>query len=125
MLTLSYGYKKPQTNDKGPIVFPALEGNIQRLNDHTHDGANSAKLPSTSLSPSSATLLAGAWTLVGDGLYKQTVTLPSGITYDNAVFTVKLATSGDIVHPTIEKVSATQYDIYTNDNTEGFVVVYL
>lgn len=41
MITLSYGYEKPQNGDTGDVFFPALERDIQRLNDHTHDGVNS------------------------------------------------------------------------------------
>lgn len=124
MITLSYGYKKPESNDKGPIVFPALESNIQLLNDHTHDGVTSAKIPSSSLLPLTTSLVAGSWVAAGNGLFKQTVTLPGALSFDTTAFTVKLET-GHVVYPTIEKISATQYDIYTNDSTLGFEVLYL
>lgn len=41
MITLSYGFEKPVNGDTGDVFFPALERDIQRLNDHTHDGVNS------------------------------------------------------------------------------------
>ena len=44
MLTLSHGYEKPETGDKGSVFFPALEDNIQKLNDHNHNGLNSELL---------------------------------------------------------------------------------
>jgi hypothetical protein len=44
MITLSYGFKKPELKDLGPVVFPALEDNWQQVNDHDHDGLNSAKI---------------------------------------------------------------------------------
>ncbi len=125
MLTLSFGFKKPENGDLGSIVFPALEDNIQQLNDHSHDGVDSTKIVSGSLDPTQVSIAAGSWVLVGNGLYKQTITLPGTLTYDKTSFTVKLSGTGHLVHPTIEKVSATQYDIYTNDNSVGFEVSYL
>ena len=44
MIILSYGFKKPELKDLGPVVFPALEDNWQQVNDHDHDGLNSAKI---------------------------------------------------------------------------------
>lgn len=125
MITLSFGYQLPQTNDKGPVVFPALEANIQRLNDHNHDGSNSPKISSAAIQPLTAAVAAGSWVAQGGGIYKQTITLPASLSYDTTGFDVRLASSGHVVHPTIEKVSASQYDIYTNDPTEGYSVVYL
>lgn len=126
MLTLSFGFQKPETGDLGGVVFPALEANIQQLNDHTHDGANSSKLTSGALSPLSEDVAAGAWgASIGNGLYKQTITLPAALSFDSTGFDVRLLSTGHVVHPTIEKVSATQYDIFTNDNTEGFKVLYI
>ena len=52
MQTLTYGFKKPQVTDKGPVVFPALEANWQQVNDHNHDGANSALISPNSILPS-------------------------------------------------------------------------
>lgn len=52
MQTLTYGFKKPQVTDQGSIVFPALESNWQQVNDHNHDGVNSALLSPNSVLPS-------------------------------------------------------------------------
>lgn len=124
MLTLSYGYKKPQSNDKGPVVFPALEDNIQQLNDHTHDGTDSAKLPSSSVEAVTQAISAASWTLVSGGLYKQTVTLPGGIDYDKISITIHDDATGHLLYLTIEKVSSSQYDVYINDNSLDLVAVY-
>lgn len=123
MITLSFGFKKPETGDLGPIVFPALEGNIQQLNDHNHDGSNTAKIPSSSITPLSATLAAGSWVSQGDGLYKQTVTVPAAVSVDTIGFDVRLA-NGDVVYPTIKKVAANQIDVFTNDNSVGMTILY-
>lgn len=52
MQTLTYGFKKPQVTDKGAIVFPALEANWQQVNDHNHDGVNSALISASNILPS-------------------------------------------------------------------------
>lgn len=125
MITLSFGFQLPETPDQGDIVFPALEANIQQVNDHDHNGTNTSKLNSGSLVPLAQSIPSGSWVLVANGIYSQTVTLPASLSYDSTAFTVRLETSLDIVHPTIEKVSASQYEVFTNDNSLGFEVIYL
>lgn len=124
MITLSFGFKKPETNDRGPIVFPALEDNIQQVNDHTHDGTNSSKLSSAAFLPTSAVLVSGGWVSQGNGLYKQTVSLPAALTYDSTGFDCRLD-DGTVVYPTILKVSSSQYDVFLNDNTVGMTILYI
>jgi hypothetical protein len=123
MLTLSFGFKKPETNDKGDIVFPALEDNIQQLNDHDHNGTNSKKLPSSSIEPLTATLASGSWVATTNDRYRQLVTLPVSLTYDTTTIEARLS-SGHVFLPTIEKVSATQFYLYINDNSENVTVLY-
>jgi hypothetical protein len=122
MLTLTYGYQLPETNDRGPTVFPALEDNIQQLNDHNHDGANSAKLTASAIEGFAQNVLAAGWVSQPEGLYRQLVTMPGAFDYDKISITVRLST-GEYVVPTIEKVSATQFYIYTNDNTVAYIVL--
>lgn len=120
MQTLSYGYKKPQNTDTGDVIFEALEEDIQQLNDHTHDGSNSAPLSSQSASLASANWAAAP---VGGGLYRQLVSMPASLTYDVAQIWFKLS-SGEVVYPSVEKVSSTSYYVYTNDNTLTYVAYY-
>lgn len=123
MLTLTYGFKKPQTSDKGPVVFPAMEGNIQQLNDHNHDGANSAQLAGNAISAASQTILSGSWVSIADGQYRQLVTCLAGYNFDTITINFRNP-NGDYIYPTIERVSATQYYVYTNDNTINYTAVY-
>lgn len=123
MITLSNGYQKPETNDKGPIVFPALEDNIDRLNGHNHDGTNSEKLTAQAITTVVQTVTSAGWALVSGGRYKQTVTMPAGLDFDEVLIQVRL-TSGNIIYPTIEKVSDTEFDVYSIDNTIDYVVAY-
>lgn len=123
MLTLSYGYKLPQSPDKGPIVFPALEANINRLNGHNHDGTNSAPIPGSSIVGASVAILAAGWVALGGGHFRQQVTLPPGYDYDKQAISFRISPSGHYVYPTVEKVSATQFWVYTIDNSLDYTAV--
>ena len=124
MQTLTYGYLKPQTGDKGSVFFPALEFDIQQLNDHNHDGVTSALIDSSSIVATTQALLAGSWVSVGGGLYRQLVTMPGAMQYDNFFISAKLTTLGHQYYPTIEKVSANSFYIYINDNSLDVTVYY-
>lgn len=123
MLTLSYGYKKPETNDKGPIVFPALEDNIQQLNDHTHDGSDSAQIPSSSILPTVQTLLAADWVSLGGGNYHQQVNIQPGFTFDLCQMSFRNP-DGSYVFPSVTRVSDLIFDVTSNDNTIDMKVYY-
>lgn len=120
MITLSYGYKKPQNPDTGDVVFPAMELNIQKLNDHTHNGTDSAPLASQTQTISSGSWLAAP---VGGGLYRQLVTIPSGLSIDTCSIWFRLS-SGETIYPTIERQSTTQYYIYINDSSKSVTAFY-
>ena len=120
MITLSKGYLLPQPPDTGDKFFPAMEFNIQRLNNHTHNGTDSQLLSSTS-----QTILAANWSAapIGGGIYRQLVTVPTGFNYDVCQIWFKLST-GEYVYPSVEKQSTTQYYVYTNDNTLEYTAYY-
>lgn len=119
MLTLSKTYKKPQNPDTGDVWFPAMETNIQLLNDHNHDGVTSQFLASTSQS-----IVAASWLVFGaGGLYRQLLTVPVGMSYDSCEIWV-LRSSGERVYATLERVSSTTFYLYTNDNTMNYTVLY-
>lgn len=120
MQTLSYGYKKPANPDTGDEFYPAMEDNIQRLNDHDHDGVNSAPLASRTVSAPS-----GAWVAapIGGGVYRQQVSVPAGLNYDDCQIWFKLST-GEYVFPSVERVSASLFWVYTNDNSLNYVAYF-
>jgi hypothetical protein len=124
MQTLSYGYLKPQTGDKGSIFFPALEADIQQLNDHTHNGVNSALISSSSITPLTQNILAASWVATSGGTYRQLVSVTGGLSYDQFIVSVKLTATGHLIYPTIEKVSSTTFYVYTNDNSLDYTLVY-
>ena len=120
MLTLSKGYKKPESGDKGSVYFPAIEDNIQQLNDHTHDGVDSQALSGAVIENETVAVDNTDWVLQTPGTYRALVTLPTGFTYDGSHKEVRVAggaMDGAVIHPTIEKVSATSLYLYVNDNT--------
>ena len=127
MLTLTYGFKKPQDGDKGTIFFDALEDNITRVDGHTHNGTDSSLLPTASFNNTTQTISSGSWSAVSGkaGLYKQVVTMPTGLTYDGRGIFFKDSTTGDMYMLTVEKESSNTYSVYINDNTKSLIAVYV
>jgi hypothetical protein len=121
MLTLSMGYKKPETGDKGSEFFPALEDNTQRLNDHNHQGSNSQKLSTLASESVVQSVLSAAWVHQGGGNYRATVTLPAGLDFDTCVPQFRLS-SGHLLHLTVDKISDTQFYAYINDPVDVLVL---
>jgi hypothetical protein len=124
MVVLSYGFQQPENGDRGSVWFPALNANITKLNDHTHDGSNSALLNAGSISGGTISILAASWVADGTGRYKQTVTVPSGFTYDSYAIKFSLTSTGHIIYPSTEKVTTTTFTIYTLDNTLAYTAVF-
>ena len=128
--TLSYGFEKPATGDKGSVFWPALEDNIQQLNDHTHNGTDSARLTSVGMQANVQSVTTAGWSSVGGGLYRQTVTLPAALTAVGGVYNdynIQIrnaaATERVLLLP-IEKVSTTSFYVWINDNTIALKVIY-
>jgi hypothetical protein len=126
--TLSYGYKKPQDGDKGSTFWDDLEFDIQRLNDHSHNGTDSALLASGNVTATTQAILAAGWVSQGGGLYRQLVTmpvLPTAMTFDNYWIVARDTTTKAQIYAAIEKVSATTFYIYINDNSKDLTLYYL
>lgn len=120
MQTLPYGYLLPENPDTGDVVFPALEANWVQVSGHDHDGVNSAPLAS-----STASIAAGDWLVapIGGGVYYQAITIPNPFLYDTCQMWFTLST-GQYTYPTIERVTNSEFRIYTNDNTLVYKVFY-
>lgn len=121
--TLSYGYIQPQSGDKGSVWFPALNDNIQQLNDHNHDGVTSALIPATSVTSATVSIPAASWVADGAGRYRQDVTVPTGYTMDAYAILFRLST-GEIITPSITRLSATSFRIFGPDNTLTYEAVF-
>jgi hypothetical protein len=125
MQTLSFGFKKPQTGDRGSVYFPALEDDIQQLNDHSHNGVDSALLSSSSFQAITQNLAAADWVLVSNGKYRQLVTVPGAITTLADWRVEFLDSSGNQQYLTMDRVSTTTYYVSINDNSIALVAQYL
>ena len=117
--TLSKGYKKPTNPTTGDAWFPAMEENIQRVNDHTHNGSDGALIAVTTQD-----VLSANWgSDLGGGFYRQLMTLPAGFQFDQTRIEVRTS-GGEVVYPKIERVSATTFYVYSNDNTVSMKAFY-
>lgn len=123
MQVLSFGYKLPETGDFGDVWFVAIEDNITRLNAHTHDGTNSSKITSSSISAVTQTVVSGSFGLVGTK-FEATVTAVGITNIDEYAIHVKDPTTKDPIYLEVEKVSTTQYKLFTN-TVQDFEVYYL
>lgn len=131
MQVLSFGYKQPETGDRGSVWFPALNFDVQRLNDHNHDGTNSTKLTGAAITGlTGPTILAAGWVAVAGqaGTYSQDVNMPAGTLYDDYVPTFRIfggGSAGKLLALTVNKLAGAQYRIFINDNTLDLSVLYL
>jgi hypothetical protein len=123
MIVLSYGFKQPEDGDASSIWFPALADNVLLTNNHTHDGVNSSLISLSSAPAITLSILAINWTLVSTGIYTQTVAVPTGATLDANVVQFKLST-GEVVYPTVKRLTSTSFSIRTNDNTLNYTAVF-
>jgi len=125
MDTLSYGYEKPENGDKGSVFFPALANNIQKTNDHTHNGSNSARLVGpTSATVATQTINSASWVDQGNGTYRQIVTMTSPYLYSEVNIQIKHATHGIVYADIKPHADTNKYYIYVNDNTLTLTAVY-
>ena len=125
MQTLSYGIKKPEDGDKGSSFFPALEDDLQQLNDHDHDGVDSAPILSTNITSVQQALSAALWVAVSGGTYRQLVTVPNGKLYDNSFIFFRNTADKSQMFLGVEKVSRTTYYVYINDSTIDITAYYV
>ena len=117
--TLSKGYKKPTNPTTGDAWFPAMEDNIQRMNDHTHNGTDGALIAVTTQD-----ILSANWGAdLGGGLYRQLMTMPAGFQFDQTRIEIR-SSGGEVIYAKIERVSATTYYVYTNDATISMKALY-
>ncbi len=126
--TLSYGFEKPATGDKGSTFFPALESDIQQMNDHNHNGVNSAKLAAGSTQATVQHLAHASW-VGASAPYSMVVTIPSALTltgsvYEDLAMQFRNHADGSIMYLDMVKDSSTTFTLYINDNTIDVDVAY-
>lgn len=117
MNTLTYGMKIPENGDTSADWMPAIEDNFTQLDAHSHNGVDSPLLSSAAFAVIVVNAPTLSWAHQGNGTYKQTVTMPGTLEYDDKNIGFRNASTGDILYLTCKKVTATTFDIYINDNT--------
>lgn len=131
MTTTTYGYRLPDSGDLSRGTngwFESYEFNVSRFDSHDHDGVNSSVLSLVNFPVYSSSILAANWTADGVG-YKQTITTPVAITEVNEhnlkfVFTAPGGQTGEIAYLGYDRLTATTFEVYCNDNTAAFTVYY-
>lgn len=125
--TTTYGYKRPENGDRG-TWWTDLTYNIDRLDTHSHDGANSALIPTKNITKHVQTIAVATWVLISNGNYYKNVAMPTGFLFSTGV-SVKFYVDGGSedgaeVFLTLEKNSDSNFKIYSNDNTLALKAVY-
>lgn len=121
MQTLSKGYKKPQTGDFGSGAsgwFPAMEDNIDQLNDHEHDGVDGFQIKSSNLDGQIVSVLSGAFVDQGDGYWRATVNSPGGVNINKIQATMRDATTREVMYGKVIRASNTAVYVYLNIATD-------
>jgi len=104
---------QPENDDTGDVWFAALAANILKINDHVH-------VPNKTLTADAAN-----WgSDLGNNEFKQTLTVPGSKNYDDVAIEVRLST-GQRIYPTIEKASGTTLDIFTNDVSLTYQLLFV
>lgn len=132
MTTTTYGYRRPATGDRAKGAtgwMQSLTFNIDRFDGHNHDGANSAQLPMASLTPYTQAITAAGWGNLSGGVYRQDLTVPTGVTEINNyhlgfIFTAPSGQVGENCYLRYDRLTATTYRVYCNDNTAAFLAVF-
>lgn len=133
-------YQKPEAGDAGDEWATVLEGLIDRITTHSHQGADSKTLTLNISRDTQDLSTAGTltWTPILEGpattgyesnTIDMTQAAPSGLaTFDgNTRHFYKLTTGGYYVefYPTIEKITATTYKIITNEAIATIRIIYI
>lgn len=130
MRTTPYGYRVPETGDPAKGTggwYESVEFDIDRVDNHNHDGTNSRLLSPTAIPTSTVSILAAGW--VADGpSYKQTVTMPGSVPEVNEVSvrfrqTAPAPEVGMNAQLAFKRLSPTAVEVYCSDNTAEFVMV--
>lgn len=138
MTPTAYGYLVPDDGDlsKGASGWMAAEEfNWTRISAHTHNGTDSALLSSLTFASSTVVAAAGSWAANTDGSgspaggYKQTVTVPAGITELNS-YNPKFyfSSAGNKQYQQVfldyKRSTGTTFVLYCNDNTVDVTCVF-
>lgn len=127
---LTFGFKRPDTGDKGSALFTALEDNITRLDAHDHDGTDSDRIDGFDLRRGSISVTNSGWSASG-AYYKKTITLPAGYSSANGSdYTkaqIRFFFSGGTydkqeLFPKTNYLTATTFELFSIANNQAFTI---
>ena len=128
MEVLSYGFKRPNNLDRGSIFFDALRDNITLMNNHTHNGLNSAAIPVDSFAKFTASVTNSGWTANGDGTFKKTVTMPGSFVWTGThtqTYGVAGTYADQIIYPKMVKLTPTTFEVHLFVNNQALLLVFV
>jgi len=115
MEILSYGYKLPEDDDT--YFWDYLRFTIQQLNDHSHNGTDSAAIGRIVERYNSG------WSTYG-GQYRKQIGLPNNLQFDNVRIFVREWSTKTQIHPTIIKNNDTSLFLYSPLSSNDWEVIY-
>lgn len=125
-------YERPVSGDQGnEDIFAILEAFMDRMAPHTHDGSDSSEI-NLNVSKEIQILTIGTnltWLDELNGNYKAVLPVPPPATFDdNQKFFYISRDSGatyERFYPSLNRLTATTYEVFSNDNTVDLKVVTL
>lgn len=116
--TLSFGYLRPANGDPANAWQPAINSTITQVNDHDHDGSNSANISPASITALLTTISVGDWGAAdGDGNYTVSKAAPAAISEVNNFYPkVFVDSDGAVSYLSITRVDAGTISLTTNTN---------
>lgn len=124
--TESFGFINPDSGDNVQVWQDAINSTISQLNDHTHDDIDSSTISPASITKFTTAILSGAWVSDGGGNFSQVVSAPAQVTEVND-FYIKMheTPTGDVLYPSVERVTAGSYRVRVNNNSLDITAVYV
>ena len=126
-----YGYEIPEAGDESSTEWqPGITKNWERLNNHSHNGIDSAKIAFANIQKVSTLVYQADWVATGNGDYSAIVNLPAGYTFNNTTMVFTISTVGHTdegarIYPGIVKISNTSFNVFVNDNTIDLEVLFV
>jgi hypothetical protein len=124
-------YQKPSSGDQGNTVYDTIEEFMERMANHNHDGGDSKEI-SLNIAKDIEVFEIGVdlvWENLSNGEYRANLPVPVATTYDASIrkFFLAPTTTTDFkeFYPTVEKISNSNYYVYTNNNQVDLKVVTL
>lgn len=119
----------PEDSDLGNVVFSIMESYMERVATHTHSGADSSKI-SLNIEKDFTLFTLGVnlfWTDLGNNVHRAQLPTPLGGSVDGNIRRFYYDDGATLVEffPTVEKIDADDYYVYTDQPLANITVVTL